>query len=147
MTLSQEQERLLAQVLDTLVPPSDDGRLPGAGELGVVEYVTQLLEPKPESLSMIAAGLDALRDRTESDFGALDPSARAELLQGLGASHPGFVGPLVFYTYSGYYQNPQVLEALGLEGRPPYPQGYELPERDLTLLDDVRRRPKLYREV
>ena len=31
---SSEQERALAGVLDEIIPPSRDGALPGAGELG-----------------------------------------------------------------------------------------------------------------
>jgi hypothetical protein len=45
-----------------------------------------------------------------------------------------------------YYQAPRVVEALGLEARPPHPKGYEVELGDLTLLDEVRRRGKLYRD-
>ena len=33
---SRAQERALACVLDEIIPPSEDGRFPGAGELGLV---------------------------------------------------------------------------------------------------------------
>ena len=49
-------------------------------------------------------------------------------------------------TYMAYYSNDRVLEGLGLEPRPPHPGGYAMEPNDLTLLDDVRRRPKLYRK-
>ena len=65
----------------------------------------------------------------------------------VGASHPGFVESLVFHTYNGYYQNPAVTVAIGLEARPPHPVGYELEPGDLGLLDAVRRREKLYRDA
>ena len=47
----------------------------------------------------------------------------------------------------GYYQNPAVVTALGLEPRPPHPDGYELEPGDLGLLADVRKSGKLYRDV
>ncbi len=72
---------------------------------------------------------------------------RAALVGEVAASHPGFVELLVFHTYSGYYQNPRVSVAIGLAARPPYPSGYELESGDLGLLDAVRKRTKLYREV
>ena len=50
------------------------------------------------------------------------------------------------HTYTGYYQHPRVLEALGLETRPPHPTGYPTIEGDLTLLDAVRGRARMYRE-
>ena len=40
-----------------------------------------------------------------------------------------------------------VVEGLGLEDRPPYPKGYEVEAGDLSLLDPVRARPKLYRDA
>ena len=57
----------------------------------------------------------------------------------------GSIGVL-FQTYAGYYQNPAVLEALGLEGRPPHPKGYEIGPDDPQLLDPVRARAPFYRE-
>ena len=37
--LSEAQRRTLTCALDALVPASDDGRLPAAGELGLAEWV------------------------------------------------------------------------------------------------------------
>jgi hypothetical protein len=59
----------------------------------------------------------------------------------------GFVQSLTFPLYIAYYQHPRVLEALGREARPPHPEGYEIEPFDPSLLEPVRRRPKLYREV
>ena len=62
------------------------------------------------------------------------------------ASDPGFVPLLIAPTYVNYYEQPSVLLALGLEPRPPHPLGHTLEPGDLSLLDPVRRRPKLYRD-
>ena len=53
---------------------------------------------------------------------------------------------LVFHSYAAYYQHGSVVSALGLEPRAPFPGGYEVEPDDLTLLDPVRQRPKLYRD-
>ncbi|MDX2167221.1 MAG: hypothetical protein SF182_09165, partial [Deltaproteobacteria bacterium] len=53
---------------------------------------------------------------------------------------------LAIHAYSGYYQHPIVLQALGLEPRPPHPLGYAMEENDLSLLEPVRQRAKLFRE-
>jgi hypothetical protein len=58
-----------------------------------------------------------------------------------------FVLPLTMQAYVAYYQDPRVLGVLGLAARAPHPQGHEMEENDLTLLDDVRRRPPLYRRA
>ena len=95
------------------------------------------------------AGLDALaalcRDRGAEDLAGVDAGSRREVLNELAASQPAFLPGLVFHTFTGYYQEPRVLQAIGMEPRPPHPQGYELETGDLDLLEPVRQRGKLYR--
>ena len=142
---SENQKRVLASVLDEIIPPSSDGRLPGAGQLGVASHVEEALRNLPDLRSMIAQGLsdldDLARSRNETGFATLSQQDKQQLL-----NEQSFVLPLTLHTYVGYYQNARVVEALGLEARPPHPKGYEMEPNDLTLLDAVRRRPKIYRE-
>ena len=142
---SADEERTLAAVLDEIIPPSDDGRFPGAGQIGVASYIDQALQKTPELRSMIAQGLSDLdslaRSRNAPSFAALSQEDKLQLLNA-----QAFVLPLTFHAYVGYYQHERVVEALGLEARPPHPKGYQMEPNDLTLLDAVRRRPKLYRQ-
>ena len=46
-----------------------------------------------------------------------------------------------------YYRDDRVMRSLDMEVRPPFPIGFELEQGDWSLLDPVRVRPKLYREV
>jgi hypothetical protein len=46
-----------------------------------------------------------------------------------------------------YYRDDRVMRSLGLEVRPPYPKGFEVEQGDWSLLDPVRARRKLYREI
>jgi hypothetical protein len=39
------------------------------------------------------------------------------------------------------------MRSLGMETRPPFPKGFEVDQGDWSLLDAVRGRAKLYREV
>lgn len=144
--LSDVQQTTLAAVLDALIPPSEDGRLPGAGELGLAT------EPAPPELRpIIEQGLAALEELSlrehDSAFAELAPAERAQALTELGTTQPAFVPGLMFHTYVTYYQHDRVQEGLGLEVRPPFPDGYDMEPSDLSLLDPVRERPKLYREV
>ena len=45
---SAEQEQVIAALIDAVVPPSDDGRLPGAGELHGVAGLEDALLKRPE---------------------------------------------------------------------------------------------------
>lgn len=142
---SRETETIRA-VLDELVPPSADGKLPGAGTLGVVAYVEAALAKAPELRAMIVQGLaeleDTSRQRHGHQFAALSREQKVALL-----NEQGFIFPLMLHTFVGYYQDPKVVTALGLPPRPPHPKGYEMEPNDLSLLEPVRRRSKLYREV
>jgi hypothetical protein len=142
---SEDDKRTLASVLDQIIPPSDDGRFPGAGQIGLAGYIDAALQKTPELRSLIVQGLADLdnlaRSRNASSFAALCREDKQELLK-----EWGFVLPLTLHTFTGYYHHPRVVEALGLEARPPHPQGYHMEPNDLSLLDAVRRRAKRYRE-
>lgn len=142
---SDAQRRILSLVLDGIIPPSGDGRLPGAGEAGVVDYVDRVLGRMKDLREMVTQGLvdldEAARARHGKGFTELSVADRAALL-----SEQGFVFPLTLHTYAGYYQTPRIVEALGMEARAPHPGGYTMAPDDLSLLDVVKRRPKMFRE-
>jgi hypothetical protein len=139
----------LATLLDEIVPARDDGRLPGAGALGLAPHVASAVEAKPELGPVLAQGLAALeglvRARGAAGLADLARADRLAALAELGAEAPAFLPTLTFLSYVSYYQDPRVLAALGHEPRPPFPKGYELPPGDFALLDPVRRRDPFYR--
>src|SRR5688572_31812227 len=107
--LSDTQRSALAAVLDAVVPSSLDGRLPGAGEIGLAREI----EEKLGAMCVFTArGLDALdalaRERGAPGFAALAAAERTELLDAHAAADPGFLPGLVFQVYSAYYQHPRV---------------------------------------
>ncbi|GBD26651.1 hypothetical protein HRbin30_01991 [bacterium HR30] len=125
VALSAEDLDVLAGVLDTLIPPSDDGRFPGAGALGCARQVAENCGRVPGLLELLRSGLRELNHssvaRRGEPFHCLPPDAREQLL-----AEQSFVFPLVIQAYIAYYQHPAVLEALGLEPRPPHPLGYRM---------------------
>src|SRR5262245_58409501 len=148
-TLSPDEARVLERILDEIVPPSRDGRLPGAGEIGLSAHIAagfaQMAWLQPLVLPAVAA-LEALaQDRHGAAFGDVARDAQRELVREVDQGS-GIVASLLMATYVGYYQHPRVLEALGHEARPPFPDGYVLEPFDPALLDPVRARPKRYRE-
>jgi hypothetical protein len=150
--MSREEDgsrALLRQVLDEIIPPSADRSFPGAGELGVGERIGEMLAQQPELGHIIEQGLASIGrlagSRDPSGFGGLSSSQRAALLRELEAAEPAFFGALVMHTYFGYYTDRRITDRLGVRN-PPQPDGYELEPGDLSLLDPVRRRPKLWRD-
>ena len=82
-----------------------------------------------------------------SSFTDLSGEHQSAVLRGAESSEPELFGTLLRQAYNGYYSDPKVIRALGLEARPPQPLGYELEPGDLSALENVKRRGRVYREV
>lgn len=145
------QKDALAAVLDAIIPPSDDGRMPGAGEAGVADYVDRALTDLPELRAMFADSLAVLEGLAAERFARplreLSAAEKGTVVAELAASEHALPPVVLLHAFAGYYQQPRVLEALGLEARPPHPRGYDLEAGDLGLLEPVRRRGPRFRAV
>ncbi len=137
----------LQAFLDTLIPPGDDGRMPGAGSLGLGETIVARIEAAPMLGPAVGAGLAAVRDaaleRDPAGFASMPPHLRAEVVESQLAAHPMLILGVGLHLYPAYYQHPRVLEGIGEPPRPPFPEGYTVDETDpalLALLEARRRR-------
>ncbi len=142
----EKQHATLRDVLDAIIPADQVRGMPGAGELGLAGHIAALAAGNDELKLVIQHGLgelDALLgDRRLSN---VPVERRNETLERLDAASPAFVPSLLFHTYTAYYQHSAVVEALGLEARPPHPDGYAMDPTDFSILDAVRKRGRLYR--
>jgi hypothetical protein len=145
-----DDKHLLTLLLDELIPPSDDGRLPGAGALGVAAEVEAAVTATPALAPLIHGGLAALeelsRARDAEGFGALSRAERVVALHELEGADPAFVPTLMMLAYVGYYGNERVVAVLKPDMHAPHPRGYDVEPDDASLLDPVRLRGKLYRD-
>ncbi len=130
-------------VLDTLIPASGDGKLPGAGRLGLASEVAAAIEGNEHAAALVEDGLEAVRDATAGSnggFAALDLPARVEAIEAQLKAHPRLIPSITTPLYFAYYQHPTVLVGLGMPARPPFPGGYEVTPTDPGLLDLLRSR-------
>jgi hypothetical protein len=149
---SADEERMLTTLLDTIIPPTPDGRLPGAGTLDLLTHIARSVERTPMLRPVLEYGLGSLADlarkRHPDGWPALSPAERTTVVEEFTAADQFFLPAFLFLAYSGYYTAPRVVEALGLEPRPPHPQGYPMEDTDLSaLLEPVRKRGKRYRDA
>ncbi len=146
--LTAVQRAILDEVLNLIVPPSANGRMPGAAEVGVPDY---LYAEAADALPGLRVELDELerlaRARFTRGFAELQHAEQRSLVDEQRKREPLFMQRLAMETLASYYQHDRVLAGLGLEARPPYPKGHEVPQGDLSLLDPVRARGKIYRDA
>lgn len=145
--LTENERQALGALLDEVIPPSPELSLPGAGEAGLAGEIEAAA---PDLLPVLRQGLATLDEKARAGgaegFAAQARPKRAEALAELIEEDPGFLPGIVFHTYARYYQHPQVLEALGLEARPPFPGGYAVEPLDPERLTEMRARARLWRE-
>jgi len=143
--LNEEQERTLIVLLNLFIPPSEDGKMPGAADVGFLAYIHN-----ENILPWIKEGLINIIEESHNKYGqeflSLSGSEQTELIDKLRRKSLQFFNRFTTQVLQCYYQHDDVLEAIGLEARPPFPQGYLLEEGDLTLLEPVYLRGKIYRD-
>ena len=149
---SEAEGRLLAGLLDEIVPASADGRIPAAGALGVADFMAQKAAADPAlaaSLRQALAHAKTLAEARGARFAALDAAGRVAVVAALERAVPDAFAALLRHTYMGYYSRPDVRPHFGLSDRPTQPDGYDVPDDDPDELADmlapVRARGRHYR--
>ena len=133
---------------DLMIPASTDGRMPSARSLGLYADSAGLT---PGDLAVFASGLAQSEARAQATHGTpfaqLPIAAAMAMVDEMRAQLSEFIQLFMLLTTARYLQNPAVMPLNGLEARPPWPKGHVVAEGDWSLIEVVRARPKLYREV
>ena len=146
---SPAQRQLLDAVLDRLIPPQENR--PGAGSLGIGDFVEGVAVGEPGLTRLFVQGLAAIEiaaaERGAGGFTSLSDEAKDETLRAVEQANNGFFDQLVLQTYNGYYSNLTVFEAIGYN-LPSVPSpGAKLDLLDETLLEVQRQRPPFWTRV
>ena len=143
--LDAEQERTLIAILNLIIPPSEDGKMPGAADVGFLTYIQN-----ENNEQWIQEGLIKIIEESHNNYGqelsALSSSIQIELIDNLRRKFFQFFKHLTTLVMQCYYQHDNVLVKIGLEAKPPFPEGYRIVEGDLSLLEPVYLRGKIYRD-
>ena len=146
---SPAQRQLLDSVLDRIIPA--EGNRPGAGLLGISEYVESVAVGEPGLIRRFVQGLAAIEiaaaERGPDGFAALSDEVKDAALRSVEASHGDFFDQLVLQVYCGYYSNLTVFESIGYN-LPSVPSpGAKLELLDESLLEAQRQRPPFWTRV
>jgi|SRR5882757_557939 len=142
--LTATERRDLRRLAGFMVPASVEYGVPGADDEMIFADIVRSLGRDEND---VRKALAMLRDMTDGDFADLD-DAKAEATAMLLLGHEGPVlialGRAVLQCY---YRDDRVMRAVGREPRPPFPLGHVLEQGDWSLLDAVRGRPRMWRDV
>ena len=142
--LTASELRDFCRLASIMVPACAEYGVPGADDAAIFADIIRSLG---RDRNDVRKALAQLRELAGEDFGTLEAStagaAATALLEREGAEIMA-VGRAVLQCY---YRDDRVVRSLGLEPRAPYPKGHVLEQGDWSLLDAVRRRPRMWRDV
>lgn len=143
--LDEEQERTLNEILNLIIPPSNNGEMPGVLDVDFLAYIH-----KENHLQWIRKGLNIIIEESHNKYGRelseLNSNVQTQLIDKLGRRVNLFFQSLTTQVMHCYYQHDDVLEAIGLEARTPFPEGYFITDGEISLLEPVYLRGKIYRD-
>ena len=142
--LTRTELRDLRRFAGFMVPTSAEYGVPGADDEAIFADIVRSLGRDRKAVQTV---LGMLRDIAGGDFAGLDATeAEAAATTLLGREGPVLTA-LGRAVLQCYYHDDRVLRALGIEPQSPFPKGRVLEQGDWSLLDAVRSRPRMWRDV
>jgi hypothetical protein len=144
LDLTAEQIRDLRALAATMIPASEAYGVPGADDELIFNDIVRSLERDHGDICRALAHLAAL---ARGAFADLEPQRRTEIAATFREVGGAPLAALVRVVLLCYYRDDRVMRSLGLDPRPPFPKGHVVEQGDWSLLDPVRARPPMYRQV
>ena len=143
-----EEQRTLLALVGAVIPPSAEFGTPGADDPVIAADILATARPYHAAVASALTQIEsAAARRYDAPYPDLDAATRARIASDLSRSRFAGVGTLVTITAQCYYRDDRVMRALEMEPRSPYPDGFDIPQGDWSLLEPVRQRGKIYKEV
>lgn len=142
--LSPSEIDYLRWIARAMIPPGDEFGAPGADDPAIMSDMVRSLGRDRNELRRVLA---VVRDALGGSSAAAPSPEHAALLVGLRRADPAGFSVVEAVVSRAYYRDDRVLISIGMEPRPPFPQGYDVEQADWSLLDPVRRRGVMYRDA
>jgi hypothetical protein len=142
--LSDQEKRTLAAMCARMIPASDQYKVPGADDPLIQADIAKSIGRDATAVHDTLALLDRIAG---GDFAALPTDKQDEACATLRAEGGMNLTLTTRIVLQCYYRDDRVMISLGMEPRPPFPKGHELPQGDWSLLDPVRKRGKIWRDA
>ncbi len=146
--LSEQQWTTLKAIADVIVPPSERYQVPGAGDPVICENILKDANRRLDRLLSALAILDEMAGQAhDRPFAELEERQREAVGMAFQTTHPRSAAMLQTLVTQCYYRDDRVLASLGMDVRPPFPDGYEVDSGDWSVLDTVRQRAPFHRQT
>jgi hypothetical protein len=136
--------RTLAVLVGRMIPPSAPVRQPGADNPRILAEIARSLASADDERATTMAALGRLSELGLAD---LPPDEADRVIAGWRVDERETTELFVRHTVQCFYRDDDVMAALGMEARPAHPEGYEVEQGDWSLLDPVRERAPMYRDL
>jgi len=143
-TLTADQVRSLRCLAEMMIPASTAYQVPSAADDTIFADILSSFGRDASQVQAAMRMADALGGRTFADLDPARQQAVAAKLRDTGGEPLKLLTRIILQCY---YRDDRVMRSLDMEVRPPFPKGFELEQGDWSLLDPVRQRGKVYREV
>lgn len=142
--LTPAELRDLRRLVGFMVPSSADYRVPGANDGTIFADIVRSLG---RDQSAVRKALAMLREMVGGDFAAIDEAEAEATAMALLRREGPEITALGRAVLQCYYRDERVIRSLGLEPGPPFPKGHTVQQGDWSLLEAVRNRPPMWRDV
>jgi hypothetical protein len=147
--LDEGDRASLRAAMDEIIPAGDG--MPAASSVGGLEYLERLCLKDNLIMLRLGQALDLMAQESQmtfhADFLSLSPAQRFEILTKMEATSPEAFATLRDLVYESYYTQSAVWKLIGYEFHPTNQAGPHMPPFDESVLAQVRKLPKHYREV
>lgn len=141
--LNELETEVLSRLVGIMLPASADYGVPSANDPKIFADILNSIGQDQNAVKRAIAGLI----EQVNDFISLDDtSAEISALSYIDAGGPDLLvlGRCILQCY---YRDDRVLNGAGLTPRAPFPIGHKLEDGDFSLLDEVRSRPRMWRDI
>lgn len=141
--IDTEREVLLC-LAGQMIPESAEYGVPGADDPLIFSDILRSIE---RDHAQLQEALHVVNEVAGGDITSLEQDELEQKLAAFRAAYPVLAGVIEAAVARCYYRDDRVMASIGMEARPPFPEGYEVEQGDWSLLDPVRARGKIYRDV
>lgn len=131
-------------IVGHIIPASTAHGVPGADDGAIFADIVLSAQ---RDVAPLRAAVAAVEIAASGSFAALGRTEQSALLAGFREAHPALARACEVIAARCYYRDDRVMRAIGMEVRPPFPLGFEVEQGELDLLEPVRRRGKIYRDI